>query len=116
MLSFYVVLALIVGLISTVSLSNGEALWISVACWGFFAFMVLGVVDAALSFVKLGDNEMQYRQNFRTTTVTRSDIESVEVAKGCPVTLILKDGSHINVPSLGANEIGNSLRAWIHAT
>ena len=115
MMLFYVMLALIVLLIATLSIFNGEALWISIACWSFFVVSILAIADAALSYVMLGENKLQMRKNFRKTNVARNDIESVAVAKGCPVTLILKNGKKIEVPSLGANNIGNSLRAWIRA-
>ena len=112
----YIVFALVVLAIATISVYSSEALWISVVCWSVFAIGVVGIIDAALSFVMLDESELRMRHTFRTNVIPRSEIKSVSVAKGCPIRLQLSDGTRVDVPDLGASGIANSLRAWIGAT
>ena len=114
-MSLYVLLTIVVLLIAVVSLSNGDSIWISGVCWAVFALGVIGVADGLLSFVRLGDQALSMRKNFRMKVVQRADIESISASKGCPVQLIMADGGRIEVPSLGPNDIANSLRAWIRS-
>jgi len=115
LLAFLSVIAAIVLVIALWTTLSNEALWIRAVCWAIFGLTVLGAVDAATSFVKLGTTCLVYRANFRTREIKRKDIGLVSVEKGCPVTVCLKDGTKIQLPPIGQKGIGNSLRAWTNA-
>lgn len=111
----YVVLSVALLACALLTTYYDEALWITLFCWGMFAFSFVAIVDAAYSYVRLDDESVQIRRNFYTTRIARADVETVAVEKGCPVLLLLKDGTKVEVPGLGTSAIGNSLRAWLRA-
>lgn len=115
-LLFLVVLSAIVLLISIVSTVQDTELWVRATCWAIFLSSVVGVVELLSAYVTLDETHFRMRKNFRKTVLPRESIQSVEVAKGCPIMLILKDGGSVTVPELGGQGIDNSLRAWIKAT
>jgi len=115
-MSTYIVLSLAVLAIAVTSSLSDEVRWITIGCWLIFAVGLLGIVDAALSFVELGDSELRMRKNFRKSVVARSDIKSISVAKGCPISIHLANGSRVEIPDLGGQGLDNSLRSWIRAT
>lgn len=111
----YIAMSVALLAVALLSTYHYEALWITLSCWGMFAFSLVALVDAAISYVRLDEKSIQIRQNFRTIRIVRADVETVAVEKGCPVLLLLKDGTKVEVPGLGASAIGNSLRAWLRA-
>lgn len=115
-LLFITILSLTVLIISVVSTIYENDGWVQATCWAIFALSVIAIVDAALSYIVLGDIDFRMRENFRTTVVSRDSIESVSAAKGCPTRLHLDDGKYVDIPELGAQGIENSLRSWIRAT
>ena len=64
--------------------------------------------------IELGENELGITHNFRRSVIPRANIEKATWAKGCGVSLVLKDGSWVQVPDIGLNSQGlcNSVRAW----
>lgn len=76
----------------------------------------MAIADLMVSLISLGDIEIRIRTNFRTQIIPRGDIESVSAEKGCPITLLLKDGGRIELPDLAVRGVGNSVTAWIRAT
>lgn len=116
MLLFYAIMSLIVLTIAAVATIFDNEVWVSAFCWAVFILNILAIIDSAMSYVNLGDADFRMRKNFRATVIPRDNIESISVAKGCPIRLHLKDGSRVEVPDLGGKGIANSLRAWILAT
>lgn len=116
MLIFFAVLAVIVLGISIYSTAQDSELWVKAVCWGLFFLSLVGLAELFSSFVTLEDESFRMRKNFRVTSIPRADIESVAAAKGCPITLVLQDGSRVDVPDLGGQGIDKSLRAWLKAT
>lgn len=106
-----VALALIVGIIAAVSWRSGEATWVTAIISVVFLSLLVGLVEASTSFVKLSDSEFRMRKNFRTIAIPRDDIDAVSVAKGCPISLKLRNGRHVELPDLGYQGLDNSLRA-----
>ena len=114
-LVLHIALALIVGTIATVSWKTDEAIWITSCIWIVFVLLLIAIVEVAISFVRLEESEFRMRKNFRLLAISRGDIESVSVAKGCPIILHLKNGDRVDLPDLGYQGLDNSLRSWIHA-
>lgn len=81
----------------------------------FSAIGILAVLEAITSYVVIDGSQLRMRRTFRQYSVARADIETIASAKGCPILLILRDGQKLDVPSLGAHSIENSLRAWLRA-
>lgn len=102
--------------VSLVAMAQDADWWVSATCWTFFGFSLVGIVELLTSYVILDELHLRIRKNFRLTVLQRAEIETVNVAKGCPVTLTLKDGRYVKIPDLGTRNIGNSLRAWIRST
>lgn len=81
----------------------------------FSAIAILAVLEAITSYIVIDGSQLRMRRTFRQYSAERADIESIAAAKGCPTFLVLRDGQKLEVPSLGANSIENSLRAWLRA-
>ena len=116
MLLFFVILSAIVLAISIASTIQKSELWVEATCWILFILSLVGIAELRSSYIRLGEVNLRIRKNFRTTVVPRESIESVAVAKGCPTTLLLKNGGRVTVPDLGGRGVDNSIRAWIRAT
>ena len=115
-LVFFCALSFIVLAISLAASISQTETWILAVCWTIYLLSIVAIADLVFSDVHLDNNELRMRYNFRTRIILRENIESVSVAKGCPIILILKDGGHVSLPDLAVQGIGNSLRAWIRAT
>ena len=116
LLSFVIALSAVVLAVSIVSSIYEAELWVVLSCWAFFLVCLAGIVELLSSHVTLDESHFRMRKNFRTTVVARDTIASVVAEKGCPITLLLEDGSRIAVPDLGGQSIDNSIRAWAKAT
>lgn len=110
---FGCLVAIIFLAVSVVAYIQDSEFWIVAICGVLFVIGLVGIAEIQSSFVILDQSHLRMRKTFRLTVVARDDIESVEVANGCPVTLTLKSGRYITIPDLGPRGIGNSLRAWI---
>lgn len=110
-----IVMALVVLGIAVASLLTDSETWVQIVCWFVFLVGILAVMDTLSFYTTLGDTELQMRRNFRTVVVIRDDIDSVAVAKGCPMLLVLRNGSKIEIPSHGVPGLDNSLRSWVRA-
>jgi len=89
--------------------------WISLSFMAFSVIGVLAVLEALTSYVRIDGNVLRLCRTFRQYSVEKAEIETISSAKGCPMLLVMRDGSKLEVPSLGANSIENSLRAWLRA-
>jgi hypothetical protein len=56
--------------------------------------------------------------SFQSRTIPRVEIERVVWEKGCGVSLVLRDGKGVRLPSVGRNAQGlaNTIRAWLKRT
>ena len=76
---------------------------------------VAGVIEAAIQRIVLTEDEMLVFDLLRRRRYPRSAIASVHHAKGSPLVIVLDDGTRAELPTV-ANDIANSVRAWIRAT
>jgi hypothetical protein len=88
--------------------------------WFFIAFSIVllaGAIESWTTKVVLEDGRISIRQWLRTCQIQRETIDSVSSAKGCPVTLVLKDGGTQDLPDVDTSPLGmcNSIRAWLKA-
>lgn len=93
-------------------LSEGWSLWVgSLFCGSVFT--VIGIIEAFSTYLEIKDEKIAFRKNFIKTVVYKKDIEKSSWAKGCPVHLILYNGSKISLPELNSKNISNSINAWL---
>jgi len=112
----FAALSVIVLVISIAASIYEPEFWVSAICWSIFVLSIIAIADLISSYITLGDTALRMRRNFRTQVIPRIAIESVSVAKGCPIILHLQGGGQVEVPDLAVRGIGNSLRAWVKAT
>lgn len=115
---WYTVLAMIgaaASLAAALRTGDIQPPWVTILFYGFAALCVAAAADCLTAYLRLDNDTLLLRANFRTRRINKSDIESVSWAGGCPVTLTLKDGRHIRLPSFGQHSQGltNSIRAWL---
>lgn len=89
--------------------------WISAFFIGFSILGVAGIVESFSSYIRLEDTEIRFRETFGKTAIPKNDIMRVTWEAGCGVSLLLSDGTWVNVPDLGHNSQGltNSIRSWL---
>ena len=112
---FVVVILLISTGITWMSFAYDADTWIIAACALIALAGAVAVLEQWTAFIRLGDSALHFREGFRPRTVARDTIASVSAEKGCPITLILNDGSLVRLPDLGYQGIDNSIRAWVKA-
>lgn len=93
-------------------LSEGWSLWVGLLFCGS-VFSVIAIVEAFSTYLEIKDEKIVFRKNFINTVVYKKDIEKSSWAKGCPVYLILYNGSRIALPELNSKNISNSINAWL---
>ena len=86
--------------------------WVSVGLACMTVFSVAGIAETLILCVRLTDDalivtDLRGRRSYRL-----ADIAGVYEAKGVATTLLLADGTKVNLPSVG-NSIGNSIRSWL---
>lgn len=89
--------------------------------WLPLFFVCFGVVwflaswECFVSYMHLGNEDLEYRMNFKRVRIKKTDIEKVTWEAGCGVSVQLVDGSWQKLPGLGQNSQGitNSIRAWL---
>lgn len=91
------------------------SIWLPVFFMLFGLFGVLVFLEVLTSHMKLGKKHLEIRTNFRKTDIRKSDIIDVTWASGCGVSIQIKDGSWVPLPTFCKNSLGlsNSLRAWL---
>jgi hypothetical protein len=95
---------------------TGGLTLLGVAGFGLAIFGVVAFVDTMLSRVLLYPEELEIYSNFRLRRYPRSAFVNATWAKGCPVTLQLREGGWLKLPPVGsgsAQGMVNTLRAWI---
>jgi len=65
--------------------------------------------------MQLGEEELDYRMNFKRVRIKKAEIQKVTWEAGCGVSVQLTNGSWHKLPGLGQNSQGvtNSIRAWL---
>ena len=112
---FVVVILIISTGITWMSFVYDADTWILAVCALITLAVAVAVLEQWTAFIRLSDTALQFREGFRPRTVARDSIASVSAEKGCPITLILNDGSFVRLPDLGYQGIDNSIRAWVKA-
>ena len=102
---------------------RGDEWWLTVFFVCFGGLCLAGALESRASYMQLGDDELEFRRNFQRTIIEKSEIERVTWESGCGVSVKLRNGSWVAVPSFAKNSQGitNSIRAWLtergaHAT
>lgn len=77
-----------------------------------------GIIEVLTTGVELDETEMRVRTRGRLQTITRADIQVVTWESGCPVAILLSDGTWLKLPEVGrgTQALANSVRAWVNAT
>lgn len=90
--------------------------WGFVSLSGFSMLGFLAAIETLSSYMKLNKSTLELRSWFKLKMIAKDEIESVTWAKGCPVSIKLKNGTYVPLPgSLMLNSQGtvNSIRAWL---
>jgi len=97
--------------------SAGPA-WVSIFLFLFGGLSMIAFFDAVLGYLTLKKKTLEFKKNFKKTTILRSDISKVTWEKGYGVSVQLNEGELITLPSFGQNIQGlaNSVRAWLKDT
>jgi len=79
---------------------------------------LLGILDILTMRVSISEEMIEVVNNGRRRTISRSEIESVSWAKGCGVSIKLKDENWLKLPNVFSNYQGavNTLNAWLKNT
>jgi hypothetical protein len=91
--------------------------------WIVPVFAIAGafwLADAITRRIVLGSDRIRIVSisNFQSRTIARVEVESVTWEKGCGVSIKLRDGKWVRLPSVGRNAQGltNTIRAWLKRT
>jgi len=90
--------------------------------WGYLSLIIfstlsfLTVIEVCTSYMKLNQNTLELRSWFKYKSIEKDKIESATWAKGCAISIKLKDGNYIDIPEslmLNSQSTTNSIRAWL---
>jgi hypothetical protein len=115
MIGFFVALTLFIASGAWMTYRENGWTWTS---GGLLAIaVILGVGSIIESFVlriELTDDAMIVTELHQKKRYAMSVIDRIEEARGVPPSLRLADGTWVKLPSV-ANDLGNSVRAWLKA-
>ena len=114
-------LFLIGSVVLTSALAAGEysksgLTWVFATLAAISVFTAVAVLDAFTAYIRVTDNSIEIRSNFRRRSYTRDSFEDANWSWGGPVSLKRRDGTWMHLPgSLTGNSQGttNTLRAWL---
>lgn len=114
-LSFLLLFVGVAALTVSYIYKNEIEIWVVIF---FFIFGVMNLVAcliSIISFLKLGMTSLSYRENFKVIEINKESIEKVKWEKGCGVSILLKDGTWMQLPTMTVNTQGlaNSINAWL---
>ncbi len=83
---------------------------------GFGLFWLVTAIEAKTSYLRLGADALEFRENFKSAAFSKTQIEKVTWEAGCGVSMLLISGDWIRVPTFFENNQGitNSIRAWLN--
>jgi hypothetical protein len=90
--------------------------WVFVFLCAFSAFAAVAVLDAFSSYIRVSQESIEIRTNFRRQVYDRASFDKVTWSWGGPVSLRRLDGTWMDLPgSLTGNSQSttNTLRAWL---
>jgi hypothetical protein len=77
----------------------------------------VGLIDVFFTRVTITSNTLECVSNYRTIKYTRDNIEEVVWSSGCPVSIRLKTGKWVQLPSVGDSSLmANSIRSWLNVS
>lgn len=88
----------------------GWTLWLLVALALLF---LVGALDALTTRLRLYNDRLEMRKNFKTTVVRRADLKRVVAERGAPIALEFEAGGWLRLPETISGLHGNTLRAWL---
>lgn len=94
---------------------DGESGWLP---WGLGVLAVsvlVGILDAATTRIRLHGDAIEWTSGFRKTSVPRDSIQGVSWESGSGATVTLSDGRRFRLPETGhdAQGVANSVRGWL---
>ncbi len=112
-----VVVSIVFAVVTYISYRTEGTNWVTLVLSGMFVFSLAGIVETLTDYMTLEDDEIRFRSTFRTVRIPKQDIEKVEWAAGCGVSVLRKSGKWTEVPDLGhgSQGIANSIRAWLRS-
>ena len=84
--------------------------------YAFFGLLALAAaIESIAAYLRLEQNHLEFRSNFRRTRIDKCEIEQVTWQGGSGVSVKLRNGDWVQLPSLSENNQGltNSVRAWL---
>lgn len=111
-IAFYMVLTALFAA-ATVALWRVDGLtWVTITLAGMSAMSAGAIVETLVLRIHLTDDALVVRDLRGRRSYAKSDIDTIEEARGAPPSLRLKDGRWARLPSVGRS-LGNSVRAWL---
>ena len=87
--------------------------WVSISLAAATVGLGFGsIIETLILRIELTDDAMIVTDLRGRRRYAMADIARIEEAKGVPPALLLKDGRWVKLPSV-ANNLGNSVRAWL---
>ncbi len=82
---------------------------------GFGLFCFVAAIEVRTSYLRLGTEALEFRENFKSKAFPKAEIEKVTWEAGSGVSILLSSGEWIKVPTFFENSQGitNSIRAWL---
>lgn len=95
-------------------LRNSEV-WMPLFYLCFGVLCLLAMFDGLLAYMRLSGEQLEFRSNFRRTVIEKANIDRATWETGSGVSVQLKDGSWVALPSFFHDSLGvtNSIRAWL---
>ena len=93
-----------------------EPAWTQLFYIAFGLFWFVAAIESRAAYLRLGDQALEYRENFRSVSFARAEIEKVTWEAGCGVSILLTTGEWKKIPTFFENSQGvtNSIRAWLN--
>ena len=74
----------------------------------------LAAIEGCQSKVVLTESDLEITSKFRKRRFPRSGFESVQWAYGCPVSLRLRSGGQLTLPStMDSSKVAPAIKAWL---
>ena len=89
--------------------------YLSVFITLFSLASAVGIIQSFRIKMTIKDEILTVDSGFRKQTYMKDEINSIHIAKGCPVILMLKDETKVKLPDLNISPLGlsNIVSAWL---
>ena len=89
--------------------------WVTIGLVSFSILSLIATVQAYFIKLTICQTTIELRSGFKTTILSKEEIEEIHIEKGCSPIIQTKNGRKVHLPDLNATpqSIVNQIRRWL---